>query len=178
MQMPFRILMLAALALGPTGCDWCQLPDVHSLRAQGVVRDAAGAELGTATVTLGWSEDQPSSGWFSVEMVGPAALADSARAGWPAGGPLQGWTGAVRLESAAGDTLFASLPRRGSLRAVFEHVGGRATGDQLRALRASLMSRRTVIVIETIDDPLVPLPGPVRATLPQVTSSRSEGGCT
>lgn len=177
MPVPLRTLLLVMLALAPTGCDWCQAPDLHTLGARGVVRDATGAELGTVDVALASFEDRQG-GWLTVDMLGPEALADSGRAGWPAGGPLQGWTDRVRLVDANGATLFEARPRRGIYRATFERASADVAGDRLRALRASLRSGRRVIVLETIDDPLVPLPGPVRATLPDVRSARSAGGCT
>lgn len=173
-----RRLAILALALAPTGCDWCRAPDFHELRAWGTVRDASGATLGQAQVTLDWIGDDVDDGLVGIGMVGPPELADSARAGWAAGGPLQGWTATVRVEDASGNVLVEVRPQRGSRHEVFYTTGAKVEDARFDAMRSALRSGRAMIVIETIDDPRVPLPGPVRATLPEVSSSRSEGACT
>lgn len=178
MKTLLRSLMLAIVALAPAGCDWCTAPDFVESRTTTTVRDASGAVLGEAAVTLGWIDDGRDDGTVGIAMTGPPQLADSARAGWAAGGPLQGWTATVRIEDARGAVLLQARAQRAGGHAVFYPTGGPVTKARFHAMRAALESGRATIVIETIDDPRVPLPGPVRATLPSATTIRSKGSCT
>lgn len=178
-----RILALLVLALAPAGCEWCRAPDSWQVVGTGLVRDSAGAVIGEARVTLaGIGEVRTSrSGWLTVEMTGPAALAGTP-AGFPAGGPLQGWVNTIRLERASGVELFRARPRRGAERAVFERVGAQVgvKGDTERflALRRDLLDGRLQLEVDVLPDSLAPRLGRVRGTLTRVDTSQQEGGCT
>lgn len=175
MRRLLRHLVLIVLLLAPAGCDWCQAPDVWTIVAGAPVRAADGTLIGEARVSLvGIGElwrGRPFS--LTIEMAGPPGPDSS-------GGPLQGWTGIIRLESTRGEILFQGRPRRGVDRWVFERIGTTfVPGDErYPAVLRSLLAGHTVLVVETLDDPRVPLPGPLRATLPVREMSESEGGCT
>jgi hypothetical protein len=175
MRRLLRHLALLSLLLAPAGCEWCQAPDTWVIVAGAPVRASDGTLIGEARVSLvGFGEvwqGQPFS--LSIEMTGPPGP-DST------GGPLQGWTGIIRLESAGGEILFQGRRRRGSDQWVFERIGTtfRSGDERYPAVLRSLLTGHTVLVVETLDDPLVPLPGPLRATLPVREMSSFEGGCT
>lgn len=175
-----QVLAVLALALLPAGCEWCRAPGSWAIASTGMVRDTTGAEIGEARVALSGigRASAATDGWLSIELLGPAALAGTPP-GWPAGGPLQGWVGTVRLRSAQGVELGRWRPRVGSARMVFERIAdGLDAGEAFVAVRHGLLRGGLVLEVDVLDHPQAPPLSPGRGTVGRGDVSESDGTCT
>jgi hypothetical protein len=111
-------------------------------------------------------------------MFGPAALA-ATPPGWPAGGPLQGWVGTVRLVSAQGVELGRWRPRVGSHRMVFERIAdGVGANDAFVVVRHGMLRGGLVLEVNVLDHPQAPPLSPGRGTTGRGDVSEWDGTCT